>query len=75
MPTFSDAELSVILTILSKADPFEIIQDVQAIRQRIIAYGSERAQQQMAAAAEEAAAVGALGGTGALGGAEVEEGT
>lgn len=55
MIEFSDAELNMILTVLSKVDPVEVVQDIQAVRRKIIAYAQEKQQAQMAEAAGEQA--------------------
>ena len=52
MVQFTDAELSVVHTVLLKADPMGLIADVQSIIQKIRAYAEEKNAQQIAAASE-----------------------
>ena len=52
MIQFSDAELNMILTVLTRCDPAEVVTDIQTVRRKIISYAQEKQQSQMAEAAE-----------------------
>lgn len=62
MIEFTDAELHLILTMASKADPMEMVMDIQGIRRKILAYAQEKQQEQMAQAAQAAAQEPEAGG-------------
>ena len=48
---FSNSELSMILTVLTRCDPAEVVTDIQTVRRKIIAYAEKQAQEQATQAA------------------------